>query len=69
MANRVAKLKTQKSNLMWNHIPQKYELLIGEPQISNRHNTDFHQLGPTGPSWSRSRHVRGSVCLSVCLRH
>ena len=26
----------------------------------------FHQLGPTGPSWSRSRHVRGSVCVSVC---
>ena len=32
-------------------------------------NKLFHQLGPTGPSWSRSRHVRGSVCLSVCLRH
>ena len=28
--------------------------------------TNFHQLGPTGPSWSRSRHVRGSVCVSVC---
>ena len=27
----------------------------------------FHQLGPTGPSWSRSRHVRGSVCVSVCV--
>ena len=28
----------------------------------------FHQLGPTGPSWSRSHHVRLSVCLCVCLR-
>ena len=25
----------------------------------------FYQLGPTGPSWSVSRHVR----LSVCVRH
>ena len=29
----------------------------------------FHQLSPTGPSWSRSRHVRVSVGVSVCLRH
>ena len=29
----------------------------------------FHQLGPTGPSWSVSHHVRLPVCLSVCLRH
>ena len=27
---------------------------------------DFHQLGPTGPSWSTSRHVRVCVCVSVC---
>ena len=26
---------------------------------------NFHQLGPTGASWSRSRHVS----VSVCLRH
>ena len=26
----------------------------------------FHQLGPTGPSWSVSRHVRVYVCLYVC---
>ena len=25
----------------------------------------FHQLGPSGPSWSKSRHVR----MCVCLRH
>ena len=30
---------------------------------------DFHQLSPTGLSWSRSRHVRLCVCLFVCLRH
>ena len=29
----------------------------------------FHQLGPTGPSCSQSRHVRLCVCVSVCLRH
>ena len=28
---------------------------------------DFHQLGPTGPSWSVSPHVRVCVCVSVCL--
>ena len=27
----------------------------------------FHQLGPTGPSWSRSRHVRLCVGRCVCL--
>ena len=27
----------------------------------------FHQLGPSGPSWSQSCHVGLSVCLSVCL--
>ena len=25
----------------------------------------FHQLGPTGPSWSVSHHVRVSVCVSA----
>ena len=29
----------------------------------------FHQLGPTGPSWSVSRHVCGCVCLCVRVRH
>ena len=27
----------------------------------------FHQIGPTGPSWSKSRHVRVYVCVSVCV--
>ena len=29
----------------------------------------FHQLGPTGPSWSVSRHVLMSVCMSVPSRN
>ena len=29
----------------------------------------FHQLGPTGPSWSVSRHVRVYVCMSVPSRN
>ena len=26
---------------MWDHIPKKYEFMIGQPNMSHRHNTDF----------------------------
>ena len=41
------------------------EELDQETWLCRTHLDDFHQLGPTGPSWSRSCHIRGSVCLSV----
>ena len=49
---------------------QKFYKILVMMHLTNPNNIFFfHQLGPTGPSWSVSRHVRLSVCLSVCLRH
>ena len=41
-------------------------LSASEERVGVSRIQDFHQLGPTGPSWSVSRHVRVCVCVCVC---
>ena len=72
------KKRRRKRKKMKNLLSELVECLLSTgPTPSSYRNVFFgrssvflmrlHQLGPSGPRWSKSRHVRPSVCLFVCL--
>ena len=49
----------------YDHIINRHGIAGAVQQKTVVVHCDFHQLGPTGPSWSKSCHVR----LWLCVRH